>query len=75
VEPDGPVEGNTPQAVLSRVKAGLSAGNAPAALTAWQELEQPQRNAAAAFGDRLSVRAGADTALSEVVNLLGQTGG
>jgi hypothetical protein len=57
------------------VKAGLSSGDAPAALAAWQELQQPLRSAAAVFGDQLSARADADTALAEVMNLLGQTGG
>jgi hypothetical protein len=74
VEPAGPVPGDTPAAILSRVKAGLSAGDLAAAMTAWQSLTEARHNAGNAFGEKLSRRVEADKALADVLAALRASG-
>ena len=59
----GPVEGDEPSAVLSRVEADLANGDFPAALAEWQFLPAESRQAAAGWAGKLEKRVAADKAL------------
>lgn len=74
VEPAGPLPGDSPEAILSRVKAGLSSGDPAAALNAWQILPEAQKTAGTSFGEMLARRVEADKALAEVLASLGPSG-
>jgi hypothetical protein len=74
VEPEGPVAGDTPSAILSRVKAGLTAGDIASASAAWQSMAEARRNAGRAFGEKLAIRVEADKALADVLAALVPTG-
>ncbi|MCA9267625.1 MAG: hypothetical protein KDA41_04110, partial [Planctomycetales bacterium] len=63
VRPAGPVEGDEPSAVLSRVEADLANGDFPAALAEWQFLPAESRQAAAGWAGKLEKRVAADKAL------------
>jgi hypothetical protein len=74
VEPAGPVPGNSPEAILSRVKAWVAAGDPASALTAWQTLPEAQKAAGTSFAEMLARRVEADKALAEVLASLGPSG-
>jgi hypothetical protein len=74
VEPAGPLPGDSPEAILSRVKAGLSSKDPAAAFNAWQILPEAQKTAGASFGEMLARRVEADKALAEVLASLGPSG-
>lgn len=74
VEPAGPLPGDSPEAILSRVKAGLSSGDPAAALNAWQSLPEAQKTAGTSFAEILARRVEADKALAEVLASLGPSG-
>ncbi|MCG6856604.1 MAG: hypothetical protein LJE67_00900 [Salaquimonas sp.] len=66
VRPAGPVEGDTPRAILSRVEADLGDGALAKALAEWQSLPEQARQAASGWGGKLENRVAADQALHEV---------
>ncbi|MEC9343978.1 MAG: hypothetical protein VYD64_09040 [Pseudomonadota bacterium] len=73
VRPAGPVEGDTLQAVLSRVEAHLGAGEHARALAEWRTMPQDARDAAGSWGERLERRVAGDHALRGVLAGLGTT--
>ncbi|MCB1461116.1 MAG: hypothetical protein KDJ90_01510 [Nitratireductor sp.] len=72
VRPAGPVEGDAPRAVLSRVEANLANGDFPAALAEWQFLPAEARQAASDWSGRLATRVAADKVLRDIAT--GQAG-
>jgi len=70
VKPAGPQPGDSPEAILSRVEAGIAAGKPDGALAEWNALPEAARNAAPSFGQMLSARVEADTAMHQVIEAL-----
>jgi hypothetical protein len=71
IRPAGPVEGDTPQAIVSRIEADLDSGTLEAALAEWQALPEAARAASQDWADRLKARIAADKALDQVLAGLG----
>lgn len=61
----GEVEGETPEAAISRIEAQITAGDFAAARLEWDELPEAGREASAEFGDDLKARAEADRVLDQ----------
>jgi uroporphyrinogen-III synthase len=72
VEPAGPLEGNSNEAIVSRIRAALGTGDLANALVQWESLPEPARNASADWGARLKARVEAGAALESVLGALGQ---
>ncbi len=72
VEPAGPLEGNSNEAIVSRIRAALQAGDLAAALTQWESLPEAARNVSADWGGKLKARVEAGAALDSVLDTLGQ---
>lgn len=72
VKPAGPLEGNSNEAIVSRIRAALEAGNLAEALAQWQSLPEAARNASAEWGQRLKTRVEAGAALDGVLSALAQ---
>ena len=70
VRPAGPVEGNTPEAIVSRIEAGLATGSLASALTEWENLPGPARDASANWAEKLRSRIRADDLMTQVSLLL-----
>ena len=72
----GDVEGNTPDAIVSRMESALDAGNLPAAAAEWDALPQEARDASADFRQALDARIAVDgligDALTRAVSETGQ---
>jgi hypothetical protein len=72
VQPAGPLEGSSNEAIVSRIRAALESGNLSDALSQWQSLPEPARNASAQWGQKLKTRVEAGAALDGVLADLAQ---
>jgi len=63
IRPSGPVDGDDPGAVATRIAAALATGDLPAALALWQGLPEAARAASADFGADLGRRVAVEAAL------------
>lgn len=72
IRPAGPVEGDSPQAIVSRIEAGLAKGAPADALAEWQSLPEAARAASRQWGHALERRVAADRAMQELLAGLGQ---
>jgi hypothetical protein len=72
VQPDGPLEGDTNEAIVSRIRAALEAGNLANALAQWESLPEAARNVSAQWGGKLKARVEAGAALDNVLGVLAQ---
>ncbi len=72
VRPEGPIEGNTPDAILSRIRAGVQSGDLAAALLLWQGLPEAARTASEEWSKRLQLRLDGAKAVQTLVDALGQ---
>ncbi len=72
VEPAGPLEGNTNEAIVSRIRAALQAGDLATALKQWESLPEAARAVSSEWGGKLKVRVEAGAALDSVLDALGQ---
>jgi hypothetical protein len=70
VRPVGPVEGETAEAIVSRIDDALEKGSFQAALTEWQSLSAPARAVSQNFADALDARTKADAALAQLTAAL-----
>lgn len=72
----GDVEGNAPEAIVSRMESALDAGDLPAAAAEWDVLPQEARDASADFKQALDARIAVDgligDALTRAVSETGQ---
>jgi hypothetical protein len=66
VRPVGPVEGESAEAILSRIDAALAIGNLQSALTEWQGLSAPAKAVSQQWADALAARTKADAALAQL---------
>ena len=72
VRPAGPIEGDTPEAIGSRIEADLKKGAFAPALGEWQSLPDAAKAASKGWGEKLKQRVAADKLLAEVLAGLGQ---
>ena len=63
IRPVGAVEGDTPEAIVSRIEAGLVAGDLSGAHAEWRSLPEPARTASADWGAMIGARLEARAAL------------
>ena len=70
VRPAGPVEGNTPQAIVSRIEADLASGSLASALGEWENLPDPAKAASGDWAEKLQARIKADELMMQVSLLL-----
>jgi hypothetical protein len=70
VRPEGPVEGNGPLAVLSRIEAALAAEDLAGALVQWEQLPDAAKQATAPWRRRAAERAEAAAKLTRALALL-----
>jgi hypothetical protein len=73
VRPDGPVQGLSPEAILSRVEAALREERLADADAEWQQLPPQARQAGSQWHERLAARIAADAGLSGVLRRLAET--
>jgi hypothetical protein len=66
VRPAGPMEGDSPQAVASRIEAALASGDIATALAEWESLPQPAKDASAQWRQAADARVAADRAMREL---------
>lgn len=79
VRPVGAVEGDTPEAIVSRIEAGLAGGDLAGAHAEWRSLPEPARTASADWGAmigaRLEAQAALDALAAEILaSLTGESG-
>ena len=79
VRPVGAVEGDTPEAIVSRIEAGLAGGDLAGAHAEWRSLPEPARTASADWGAmigaRLEAQAVLDARAAEILaSLTGESG-
>ena len=67
VKPAGPVDGDNPAAIASRIDAALGAGQFGDALKEWETLPQPSRDVSADWQMKLKSRIEADKLLDQIV--------
>lgn len=67
IRPDRPTEGDTPEAILTRIEADLEAGKLSNARIEWQALPEAARQISASWADQLAARVAADEALQQVL--------
>lgn len=72
VEPAGPLEGNTNEAIVSRIRAALQSGDLATALAQWESLPENARTVSSDWGGKLKTRVEAGSALDSVLDTLGQ---
>jgi uroporphyrinogen-III synthase len=70
VQPQGPVAGDSPEAIVSQIRAALAAGNLAEAYGLWEKLPQAQRAASAQWGEKLKARLEEGKALDAVLQSL-----
>ncbi|PWV98260.1 hypothetical protein DFR52_105241 [Hoeflea marina] len=63
----GDVEGDSVEAIVARMETRLTDGDLKGALAQWQQLPDPAKAAASAFGDKLAARARVDELLATAV--------
>lgn len=73
VRPAGPVEGDTPAAILSRMEAAISDGNYQAALDEQAQLPQEGRDASSGLAALISDRIEAERLIGQVIMSLGSS--
>ncbi|MGV8838889.1 MAG: COG4223 family protein [Bauldia sp.] len=73
VRPTEPIEGTTPEAILSRMQAAADAGNFPAALAERDALPDAGQAASADWAAEASARIALDAALGTLVTAMGTT--
>jgi hypothetical protein len=66
VRPAGPIEGTTPVAIVSRVRANLQSGELEAAAAEWDSLPESGKSVSAAWAERLKARIALDAAMNEI---------
>ncbi|MGE0724095.1 MAG: COG4223 family protein [Alphaproteobacteria bacterium] len=66
VRPAGPIEGATPVAIVSRIRAALLAGDLATASTEWQALPDDGKAASADWAAQLEARIAVDRALDQL---------
>ncbi len=57
VQPQGPVAGDSPEAIVSQIRAALAAGDLAEAYALWEKLPEAQRAASAQWGEKLKAQA------------------
>jgi hypothetical protein len=70
VRPTAPVEGESAEAIVSRIDGALASGHLQAALTEWQGLSAPAKAVSQQWADALASRAEADAALTQLTATL-----
>jgi hypothetical protein len=70
VRPDGPVAGETPEAILTRVEAALADNRLDLALSEWRQLPEKARQAGQQWQTELEARIAADERLAELLGRL-----
>jgi hypothetical protein len=70
VRPAGPIEGDTPEAIVSRIEAALDSGELATAYDEWQKLPQPAREVSSQWADRLSGRIETDQEIEALISSL-----
>ena len=75
VLPDGPVEGNAPQAIASRIRAALQSGDLGSAESLWSELPEAAKTVSAHWHANLLAKINALASLDELLRDLGNAGG
>ena len=70
VRPQGPVAGDTPEAIVSQIRAALAAGDLTSAYALWEKLPEQARAVSAQWAEKLKARLDAGTALEGVMQAL-----
>ena len=68
ISSDKPLSGNTPEAIISRIDAGLKSGNLGQALIEWKSMPEPARSISQTWADKLKQRNSADQRMLELMN-------
>lgn len=71
VRPAGPVDGDTNTAIVSRIAAGLSAGNVSEALAQWETLSEEAKTASMQWQLNAKERVEAETHINNIIGELG----
>ena len=67
ISSDEPLSGDTPEAIISRIDAGLKSGNLSQALVEWNSLPEPARSISQIWADKLKQRSSADQQMLELI--------
>jgi hypothetical protein len=70
VRPAGPIEGTTPVAIVSRIRAALQAGDLAAAAAEWDSLPEAGKAPSAGWAAQLKARIAVDAALNDLAAAL-----
>ncbi len=72
VRPEGPVEGSTPDAIVSRIRAAVETGDLPVALLLWKGLPEVARAASEEWVKRVQLRLDGAKSIRMLADELGQ---
>lgn len=67
IEPLTPVEGQSPEALISRIKDALESNELETALSLWEELPEAGKNVSRAWADKLAAREKANSIVNSTV--------
>jgi hypothetical protein len=67
ISSDKPLSGNTPEAIISRIDAGLKSGNLKQALVEWNSLPEPSQSISQIWADKLKQKNSSDQRMLELM--------
>ena len=73
ISSDEPLPGDTPEAIISRIDAGLKNGNLQQALVEWKSLPQSARSISQTWADKVQQRISADQQMLELMKSIQTT--
>jgi hypothetical protein len=67
ISSDKPLSGDTPEAIISRIDAGLKSGNLEQALVEWNSLPEPSQSISQIWADKLKQKNSSDQRMLELM--------